>query len=115
MTEPFNTCATPATVRPYIWSNRNGHGEFDSWWSNPAAIPLAAGTTMLRVALTPDRWSSANGKFGNSDAAARAAFDRALVNVSSLGFSLGGGCFFGHGVNVPAGTARFALVGYGVQ
>jgi hypothetical protein len=26
--------------------------------------------------------------------------------------TFGGGCFFGHGVNVSGGTARFALISY---
>src|SRR5262249_31181950 len=33
-TDPANTCATPASVRPFIWANRNGDGDFDRWWSN---------------------------------------------------------------------------------
>jgi hypothetical protein len=112
MTEPFNTCATPGSVRPFFWSNRDGNGEFDRWWSNPTAYPLAGGTGTLTVPLTPDRWSSVFGKAGNADASARAGFDRALTNVSSLGLTFGGGCFFGHGVNVSGGSARFVLMEY---
>ena len=64
--------------------------------------------------LTPDRWSSVLGKFGNYDAASLAGFSAALQNVSSLGLTFGGGCFFGHGVNVSNGTARFILSEYSV-
>jgi hypothetical protein len=114
MTEPFNTCTTPASVRPFIWSNGNSFTEFDRWWSNPANLPLEPGSATLTVRLEADQWSSVNGKFGNADAAARAGFANALKNVSSLGLTFGGGCFFGHGINVQGGSARFAIVSYQV-
>lgn len=115
MTEPFNTCVTPSTVRPFIWSNRNGFGEFDRWWSNPSAFELAIGSITLTVPLTPDRWSSVYGKLGNADAAADAGFTRAVHNVSRLGLTFGGGCFYGHGVRVKGGSARFFLSSYQVK
>ena len=114
MTEPFNTCATPASVRPFIWANRNSFGEFDRWWSNPGNLPLGPGSATLKVQLEPDRWSSVNGKLGNADSAAQAGFSNALKNVSSLGLTFGGGYFFGHGINVQGGSARFAIVSYQV-
>lgn len=115
MTEPFNTCTTPSTVRPFIWSNRTGFGEFDRWWSNPTSIELTPGSSTLTVPLTPDRWSSVYGKLGNTDATAEAAFARALRNVSQLGLTFGGGCFFGHGVRVKNGSATFTLTSYQVK
>ena len=115
MTEPFNTCTTPSTVRPFIWSNRTGFGEFDRWWSNPTSVELASGSSTLTVPLTPDRWSSVYGKFGNADATAEAAFTRALRNVSQLGLTFGGGCFYGHGVRVKGGSATFTLTSYQVK
>ena len=115
MTEPFNTCPTPASVRPLIWTNRNGFGDFDRWWANQTAYVLAPGATTMTVALTPDQWSNVNGTLGSAGAAAQAGFAAALRNVSSLGLTFGGGCFFGHGVNVPRGTATFTLLRYGVQ
>jgi hypothetical protein len=115
MTEPFNTCTTPASVRPFIWANRNSGAEFDRWWSNPISETLAAGSATLTVRLSPDQWSSVNGKSGSADAAAQAGFNSALRNVSSLGLTFGGGCFFGHGVNVRGGSAQFVLLSYQVQ
>jgi hypothetical protein len=115
MTEAINTCATPASVRPFIWAYRNSPAEFDRWWSNPTGYTLAAGTTTLSIPLSADRWSSVFGKFGNADAAAQAGFASAIRNVSSLGLTFGGGCFFGHGVYVQGGRAQFALVGYQIQ
>src|SRR5205823_1700016 len=54
MTAPDNTCATPASVRPFVWSNRNGDGEFERWWSSSTSYPLAAGIATLVVPLVPD-------------------------------------------------------------
>ncbi|PYR38992.1 MAG: hypothetical protein DMF89_27010 [Acidobacteria bacterium] len=115
MTEPSNTCSTPSSVRPFFWSHENGEGEFDRWWSNPIAYVLAAGSRTLSIPISPDRWSSVFGKMGNADAAATVGFNRATGSVSRLGLTFGGGCFFGHGVFVQGGTARFTLVAYQVQ
>jgi hypothetical protein len=104
--EASNTCATPATVRPFFWPNRNGEGEFDRWWSNPAAYVLAPGQRALTVPLSADRWSSVFGKMGNVNAGATAGFIRATGSVTRLGLTFGGGCFFGHGVAAQGGTAR---------
>jgi hypothetical protein len=109
------TCTIPSSVRPFIWANNNGNGEFDRWWSNPRAITLAPGTHTISVPLSAEAWSSVNGKFGNADAPTRFAFDRALLNVSRFGMTFGGGCSFGHGINVPNGSATFTLTEYVVR
>lgn len=109
------TCSIPSSVRPFIWANNNGNGEFDRWWSNPRAIALAAGTATIDVPLTAEAWSSVNGRIGNADAPTRFAFDRALLNVSRFGLTFGGGCSFGHGINVRNGTATFTLTEYLVR
>ena len=110
-----STCTIPPSVRPFIWANSNGNGEFDRWWSNPRAITLAPGTHTLSVPLTAESWSSVNGKFGNADEPTRFAFDRALLNVSRLGLTFGGGCSFGHGVNMRNGNAILTLTDYAVR
>ncbi len=115
MTEPFNTCQTPATVRPFIWANRNGSGDSDRWWPSTASYTLAEGSAVLSIPLTPDKWSNVAGKSGSADRTMSAAFTGATGNVSSLGLTFGGGCFFGHGVNVRGGTARFILRDYRIQ
>jgi hypothetical protein len=115
LTEPANTCATPASVRPMIWAHKNSWNEFDRWWSNPDGFMLAGGVAELTVPLTPDRWSSVYGKLGNADAAAMMGFASALGNVSSLGLTFGGGCYFGHGVYVQGGDAQFVLLRYEVR
>jgi len=37
-----------------------------------------------------------------------------LQHPAMLGFSFGGGCFFGHGVNVSGGMAQFLVWGYSI-
>ena len=114
---PLDTsnCAQPPSVRPFLWANENGNGNYDRWWSNPRAYPLAAGTTTLSVPLTADAWSSVNGRFGNHDPETRFNFDKALLNLTRLGLTFGGGCSFGHGINVRGGAASFALTEYVIR
>jgi hypothetical protein len=109
------SCSIPSSVRPFLWANQNGDGAYDRWWSNPRAIALAAGTNTLRVPLRAENWSSVEGKFGSADAGTRFGFDKALLNVTRLGLTFGGGCSFGHGINIRGGTASFALTQFMVQ
>lgn len=109
------SCVIPVSVRPFFWANENGEGAYDRWWSNPRAITLAAGSGTISVPLEPEFWSSVNGAFGNRDRAARNGFAQALLNVSRLGLTFGGGCSFGHGVRVQGGTASFVLTEYVIR
>jgi hypothetical protein len=103
------TCTVPASVRPFIWANNNGQGSYDRWWSNPLAFTLAPGAGSVSVPLKPENWSSVNGQRGNASEPITFAFETALRNVSRLGLTFGGGCSFGHGINVQGGTATFML------
>jgi hypothetical protein len=115
--EPLDTsaCNLPPSVRPFLWANNNGNGNFDRWWSNPRAYALTAGTVTLEVPLQAEHWSSVNGRFGNENAETRFGFDKALLNVTRLGLTFGGGCSFGHGIRVSGGTATFALSEYAIR
>jgi hypothetical protein len=108
-------CVIPPSVRPFFWANGNGEGPYDRWWSNPRASALAAGTATISVPLTPGFWSSVNGQFGNADSGVSHAFETALLNVTRLGVTFGGGCSFGHGVNVSGGQAQFAITRFAIQ
>jgi hypothetical protein len=110
-----SACTIPSSVRPFIWANNNGNGDYDRWWSNPQSITLAAGAATITVPLTPDAWSSVNGKPGNADGPTTFAFDKALLNVSRLGLTFGGGCSFGHGIYVRNGAAAFAITEYAIR
>ncbi len=119
-TEPFNTCVSPATARPYFEvANPGGRhlkrGESTDnfrWWSADVAILLTDGTATVTVPLVPDAWSNVNGQRGSLNPA---GFSWALGQVGALGLTFGGGCFFGHGVQVVDGSAQFALLDYSVS
>jgi hypothetical protein len=115
--DPLDTsfCNLLPSARPFFWANGNGNDNFDRWWSNPRAYALAAGSTTLTVPLEPENWSSVDGKFGNADVETQFGFERALLNVTRLGLTFGGGCSFGHGIRVSGGTARFMLTEYSVR
>lgn len=117
-TEPsYNTCIFPAHARAYLEeTNWQRGGEFYRWWSNPDAMLLdgAGGTFHITIPLTPDKWSSVYGKYGTADAQSLAGWHKALKNLGWIGFSIGGGCFFGHGVGIDNGTAQFIVLGYTV-
>jgi hypothetical protein len=108
-------CTLPISVRPFFWANNNGEGPYDRWWSNPRAFTLAAGSGSISVPLKSANWSSVNGSFGNADIDTNYLFERALLNVTRLGMTFGGGCSFGHGVNIRGGSASFTLTEYRVQ
>jgi hypothetical protein len=114
--EPQTTgCTIPSSVRPFIWSNDNGNGAYDRWWSNPRAYALAQGSATISVPLQAEHWSSVNGRFGNADGETRFNFEKALLNVTRLGLTFGGGCSFGHGIRISGGTARFVLTEYAIR
>ena len=116
--ESDNVCSTPATVR-LLLERRDDDltQEFYRWWSNPIVFDLQAtsGDFTLTAPITPDQWSSVYGKFGSQDATTLAGFQDALRNLGHVGMTFGGGCFFGHGVNISGGTARFSLISYTVS
>ena len=118
---PDNTCIEPAHVRFLLQENgddlsgANGK-EYFRWWSNSVAYELAAGRANLRALLTHlDQWTSVLGEKANASAAAAAGFKRAIANLGNVGFAFGGGCFYGHGVRVSGGTARFAVTEYSLK
>jgi len=111
--EAGNTCTAPATMRPFIFANNNDwSGAFSRWWAASDFVTLAPGSYTLDIPLSPERWTSVNGIAGS---AAPTQFASALQNVSSLGVSFGAGCFYGHGVYVDSGTARWVLTTYEVR
>lgn len=118
-TEPGNNCNTPASVRffvqrlenrnppPYVMLDENAR-----WWSNPVALTLqdTAGAVLLSAPIDPSQWSNVSGHRGDFDADTLAGFNNAMTNHDAIGFTFGGGCFYGHGSGLAAGgTARFTL------
>jgi hypothetical protein len=99
-----DACGRPANVRLYFQTKSPASfAETDYWWSNPVSRQLGSNVaTMLSAKLDPDKWSDYFGHFG-SDPVYTAAFKEAVKNVTSIGLSFGGGCFFENGVGAPNG------------
>ncbi len=113
VSNPDNTCVSPATWR--IWfmgTSSDGDGR---WWYDPSPLILAPGTFNLAATVAYSNWSNAFGVAAGQDASSMALFDQARTSVYQIGGTFGGGCFFGHGVNMSSGTANFALQTYSVQ
>lgn len=107
-TNPDNTCDGVANFRFYIQragDDLSGAGPMASyrWWSNPCNVELKAGAYDADVNLWPSQWSNVYGKFGSD---VPAEFNAAIADVQAVGLTFGGGCFFGHGVQLLSGSAR---------
>jgi hypothetical protein len=116
-----NTCINPAHVRLLLQqkgddlSGANGK-QYYRWWSINAAYRLTQGSTTLTAEVSdPSQWLSVFGEKADSSPAARAGFRQAMSNLGAVGFSFGGGCFYGHGVRVTGGAARFVATDYEVR
>jgi hypothetical protein len=118
--EPWNTCVNYASVRPYLEAQVPKKCPDATWscappsarqWSNPAALELKEGTFSLTVPFSPSLWSDAEGVFGQNDIA---GFSATLAHPRYVGMTFGGGCFFGHGVNVD-GPAQFLVKAFSIQ
>ncbi len=111
--ESFNTCISPATLRPWFQGRLPSGGD-NRWW-NVAAILLAPGPFSLSISMDPSQWSNSTGQFANQDATTLANFNAARVTVTDIGATHGGGCFAGHGVAVDGGTATVTITSYAVN
>lgn len=122
---PDNTCVYPAHLRPYIAVGEDSarYNDTGRWWSNSASpgtnidlsqLPANADITYTLVMdLTdPSQWSDVIGQYGNLNASTISQFAATKTALGEMGFTLGGGCFFGHGVSVQNGTATMSLIRY---
>ena len=116
MSEASNTCPNPSTVRPFFWGTGDVIND-GRWWSNPVSYVLAGGTVTLTVPMTSDHWSGVYGMMANRDTSTEQSFLTALSTVNRIGMTFGGGCSFGHGINVISGTgtANFVLQSYTIN
>ncbi len=106
-------CPPSTTVRAYFDSQAlaSNYSPY-RWWSNPISYAIGPGMVVLTIPLTGDQWSGYNGDFGT---ARPADFSATLANMTSIGLTFGGGCFFENGVQVSGGgTAQFQLLGYSI-
>jgi hypothetical protein len=104
---PANPCATPANTRFFFQTDNGGGFQFTHfWWSNPESAVLANGTFTLTATVEPAEWSDWNGQPGATQVP---GFLDAASNVTTIGFSFGGGCFFENGVGTTDGSGTFTL------
>lgn len=119
-----STCAT-AEVRLYIEQvvpkgcpdatySCKGVTPAYRWWSNPEAVALTPGQAVLSVPIDPYHWSDAEGRFG-SDPIAAAGFLGAMAHPAMVGMTFGSNCFYGHGVQIEDGSARFILTAFTIK
>jgi hypothetical protein len=116
--DPGNICSTPAHVRLLLQRRDDDlTQEYYRWWSNAVSYELAAtvdNPVTLTVAITPDQWTSVLGKQGDQDSDSLAGFRSAMNDLGRVGMTFGGGCYYGHGVEVSNGSARFTLLKYSI-
>ncbi len=109
---PDNPCPTPASIRPILWATGNDwYDPYARWWPS-TSLPLASlpESVTVRVPMEPSHWTSVYGNGPSVDAEAMAGWLHTLAHPGSVGFTAGGGCFYGHGVWVTGGTAQFELM-----
>lgn len=107
--EKSNTCISPAAVRAFLQKiNDNMIASNGRFWSNPGKVTLANGIFTLSVPLVSDQWTNVDGQHSVT------GFAKILNNMGNIGITFGGGCFFGHGVNVSGGTAKFIMTGFSI-
>ena len=108
-----NPCGYPANVRLFfLTDNGGGFAYTHYWWSNPENQVLANGQFTLTANVEPAEWSDWNGQPGATQAA---GFDDAASNVTLIGLSFGGGCFFENGVGTSDGSGTFTLDSFAVS
>jgi hypothetical protein len=107
-----NPCGTPASVRIFFTSTGGPFAYTNYWWSDvtPGSAQLdalKAGPQTLTATLNPaTAWSDWNGQPSATNAA---AFTAAASDITSIGLSFGGGCFFENGVGTSDGSGVFTL------
>ncbi len=82
------------------------------WWNtaNRLEFKNTNGIVRLDVSLDPDQWIDVNGHRATESPAYLAAFQKTLAQPIAINLTLGGGNFYGHGLNVSGGTAAIRIM-----
>jgi hypothetical protein len=105
-----NRCDTPASAHVMLQIKNDDLTTSDGrYWSNPVGLTLTNGPFALNILVTESNWTNVYGGF-NKD-----GFDKLLKNMGNIGFTFGGGCFFGHGVSVSGGKAKFYVTSFTIK
>lgn len=106
----------PGIITPYFQrygDNWRARGPFETyrWYGTFATKVLAPGSYEIVAPLTA-RWTAI--ETSNAHGAPR-AFQEAIANADQVGFVLGGGTGYGHGVHVEGGRARLIVTDFRVE
>ena len=106
-------CGTPASARFYFQTDNGGGFQYTHyWWAGAASAVLANGTVTLTATVVPAQWSDWNGQQGSTQLV---GFADAASNVTTIGLSFGGGCFYENGVGTQDGSGTFTLKTFNVS
>jgi len=103
----------PATIHIFFEQqgddlvNPNGR-----WWAQAGGYNLGSHenqTVTFSVSFTADQWTNVDGQFSPQE------FPAALQNIGWIGLSFGGQYFWGHGVALGSGNAKFVLIDFQVK
>lgn len=110
---PDNPCGTPANTRLYFQTDNSGGFAFTHfWWANPdSSLLISNGHGVLNATVEPGEWSDWNGQPGVTQVP---GFNDAASNVTMVGLSFGGGCFFENGVGTTDGSGTLTLTTFSV-
>jgi hypothetical protein len=103
----------PATI--HLFFERQGDDLTDRngrWWAQAGGYNLGSQdneTITLTVPLTADHWTNVDGQTSARE------FPDALRHVGWIGLTCGGQFFWGHGVALGNGTAKFVLLNFEVN
>ena len=103
----------PATVRIFFEQRNDDLINPDGrWWADTSVYNLGSrdDTTITTIVpFDPSQWSNVEGQTDPQ------SFYAALNNVGWIGVTCGGQYFFGHGVALGGGAARYILVDFHVE
>lgn len=103
----------PATF--HLFLERRGDDfmhEYYRWWAGDGGYVLGSkdnSVVTVEVPLTADAWTSVYGHHNSAE------FVETLNNLGWVGMTFGGANYWGHGVNMLAGTATFTLLDFRVE
>jgi hypothetical protein len=108
--EPLNTCNAAPHARVLLQrSNDDMYASDNRYWSSPVAIPLVPGDFSVSITVEKDQWTNVDSTFNGN------GFDQTLQSIGNTGLTFGGGCFFGHGINVSGGSATFVVTKFEIK